>query len=398
MNPDSRGFYGQYGGSYIPETLSGPIEEVKEAFEKFRDEKSFKSDLSYWQKEYVGRATPLTYAKRLSQFLGGPKIYLKREDLTHTGAHKINNTLGQILIAKRMRKTRIIAETGAGQHGVAVATVCALFGLNCTIYMGEDDTKRQRLNVYRMRLLGASVKSVDSGSKTLKDAINEAMRDWVTNVKDSYYLLGSALGPHPYPQMVTEFQSVIGQEVKDQILNKEGRLPDQLIACVGGGSNAIGLFHPFLEDKSVSLVGVEAGGLGIKENLHAARFEGGSVGIFQGTKTFILQDQFGQIKETKSISAGLDYAGIGPLHCFLKAEGRAQYTYATDKEAMNAFSLLSKMEGIIPAIESSHAIAYIIKEASNLSKDKIVVCNFSGRGDKDVETAIFYSNKEDIYN
>ena len=398
MNPDSRGFYGQYGGSYIPEALSGPIEEVKEAFEKFRDEKSFKSDLSYWQKEYVGRATPLTYAERLSNFLGGPKIYLKREDLTHTGAHKINNTLGQILIAKRMGKKRIIAETGAGQHGVAVATVCAQFGLSCTIYMGENDTKRQRLNVYRMKLLGASIRPVDSGSKTLKDAINEAMRDWVTNVKDSYYLLGSALGPHPYPQMVTEFQSVIGKEVKKQILNKEGRLPDQLVACVGGGSNAIGLFHPFLENKSIALIGVEAGGHGIEESRHAARFEGGSLGIFQGTKTFILQDQFGQIKQTESISAGLDYAGIGPLHCYLKEVGRAHYIYATDKEAMNAFTLLSKLEGIIPAIESSHAIAYIIKEAPRLSKDKVVVCNLSGRGDKDVETAISYSSQEKIYN
>ncbi len=398
MNPNSRGFYGQYGGSYIPETLCGPIEEVKEAFEKFKDNPNFKSELSYWQKEYVGRVTPLTYAERLTQFLGGPKIYLKREDLTHTGAHKINNTLGQILIAKRMGKQRVIAETGAGQHGVAVATVCALFGLNCTIYMGEDDTKRQKLNVYRMKLLGASVKSVKSGSRTLKDAINEAMRDWVTNVKDSYYLLGSALGPHPYPQMVTEFQSVIGKEVRDQILKKEGRLPDQLIACVGGGSNAIGLFYPFLEDKNVSLIGVEAGGLGIKENSHAARFEGGSLGIFQGTKTFILQDQFGQINETDSISAGLDYAGIGPIHCHLKEIGRAKYKYATDNEAMNAFSLLSKLEGILPALESSHAIAYIIKEAVNLSKDKIVVCNLSGRGDKDVETAMFYSSKEGIKN
>ncbi len=398
MNPNSRGFYGQYGGSYIPETLSAPIEEIKEAFEKFKNEESFQADLSYWQKEYVGRATPLTYAERLTHFLGGPKIYLKREDLTHTGAHKINNTLGQILIAKRMGKKRIIAETGAGQHGVAVATVCALFGLSCTIYMGEDDTKRQRLNVYRMKLLGASVRPVTLGSRTLKDAINEAMRDWVTNIKNSYYLLGSALGPHPYPQMVTEFQSIIGREVKEQILKKEGRLPDQLIACVGGGSNAIGLFHPFLEDKDVSLIGVEAGGVGIKEKRHAARFEGGSVGIFQGTKTFILQDQFGQIEETESISAGLDYAGIGPLHCYLKEMGRAKYTYATDEEAMNAFSILSKMEGIIPALESSHAIAYIIKEAAHLSKDKIIVCNLSGRGDKDVETAILYSSKEEVNN
>jgi len=398
MNPDSRGFYGQFGGAYIPETLYGPIEEVKESFEKIINEESFQSELSYWQKEYVGRATPLTYAERLTKFLGGPKIYLKREDLTHTGAHKINNTLGQILIAKRMGKERIIAETGAGQHGVAVATVCALFGLDCTIYMGEDDTKRQKLNVYRMKLLGASVRSVNSGSRTLKDAINEAMRDWVSNVKDSYYLLGSALGPHPYPQMVTEFQSVIGKEVKEQILNKEGRLPDQLIACVGGGSNAIGLFHPFLEDENVSLIGVEAGGFGVNENRHAARFEGGSVGIFQGTKTFILQDQFGQITETESISAGLDYAGIGPLHCHLKEMGRAKYTYATDEEAMSAFSLLSKMEGIIPALESSHAIAYIVKEAANISKEKIVVCNLSGRGDKDVETAIQYSNKERVNN
>ncbi|MBG08721.1 MAG: tryptophan synthase subunit beta [Halobacteriovoraceae bacterium] len=398
MNPNSRGFYGQYGGSYIPETLSAPIEEIKEAFEKFKNEESFQADLSYWQKEYIGRATPLTYAERLTHFLGGPKIYLKREDLTHTGAHKINNTLGQILIAKRMGKKRIIAETGAGQHGVAVATVCALFGLSCTIYMGEDDTKRQRLNVYRMKLLGASVRPVTLGSRTLKDAINEAMRDWVTNIKNSYYLLGSALGPHPYPQMVTEFQSIIGREVKEQILKKEGRLPDQLIACVGGGSNAIGLFHPFLEDKDVSLIGVEAGGFGIKEKRHSARFEGGSVGIFQGTKTVILQDQFGQIEETESISAGLDYAGIGPLHCYLKEMGRAKYTYATDEEAMNAFSILSKMEGIIPALESSHAIAYIIKEAAHLSKDKIIVCNLSGRGDKDVETAILYSSKEEVNN
>ena len=395
MNPDSRGFYGRYGGSYIPETLYEPIEEVKKAFEKYKGEEKFQSELSYWQKEYVGRETPLTYAKRLTEFLGGAKIYLKREDLTHTGAHKINNTLGQILLAKRMGKKRIVAETGAGQHGVAVATVCALFGLSCTIYMGEEDTKRQRLNVYRMKLLGASVQPVSSGSRTLKDAINEAMRDWVTHVRDSYYLLGSALGPHPYPQMVTEFQSIIGREVKEQILKKEGRLPDQLVACVGGGSNAIGLFNPFLEDKDVSLVGVEAGGFGVEENRHAARFEGGSLGIFQGTKTFILQDQHGQITETESISAGLDYAGIGPLHCHLKEIGRAKYTYATDEEAMNAFSLLSKMEGILPALESSHAIAYLIKEAPKHSKDRIIVCNLSGRGDKDVETAILYSEKQE---
>jgi len=390
MNPDSRGFYGPYGGAYIPETLHAPLEEVKDAFERYRECPDFQKELKYWQKEYVGRATPLTYAKRLSEYLGGAKIYLKREDLTHTGAHKINNTLGQILLAKRMGKKRIVAETGAGQHGVAVATVCALFGLKCCIYMGEEDTKRQKLNVYRMKLLGAEVKPVTSGSRTLKDAINEAMRDWVTYVRESYYLLGSALGPHPYPQMVKEFQSIIGKEAKEQILSLEGRLPDECVACVGGGSNAIGLFAPFIENKEVALVGVEAGGKGIEKNLHAARFEGGSLGIFQGTKTLILQDDYGQITETSSISAGLDYAGVGPEHCYLKKIGRATYTHATDDEAMKGFSLLSRYEGILPALESSHAIAYLLREAPKRRKDEVIVCNLSGRGDKDVETAMSY--------
>ena len=390
MNPDSRGFYGTYGGAYIPETLYAPLEEVKKAFFFYKEDSEFQKELSYWQKEYVGRKTPLTYAKRLTEYLGGAKIYLKREDLTHTGAHKINNTLGQILLAQRMGKKRIIAETGAGQHGVAVATVCALFGLNCCIYMGEEDTLRQKLNVYRMKLLGAEVKPVTSGSRTLKDAINEAMRDWVTHVRESYYLLGSALGPDPYPQIVKEFQSIIGKEAKEQIIQLEGRLPDECVACVGGGSNAIGLFAPFIEDKNISLVGVEAGGQGIEENLHAARFSGGSLGIFQGTKTFILQDEFGQIKKTSSISAGLDYAGVGPEHCYLKEIGRAKYTSVTDEEAMEGFSLLSRYEGILPALESSHAIAYLLREAPKRKKDELIICNLSGRGDKDVETAMNY--------
>lgn len=366
-----------------------PLEELTAAYEAARADESFQSELDELLKDYAGRSTPLFLARRLTDHAGGARIYLKREDLLHTGAHKINNTLGQILLARRMGKVRIIAETGAGQHGVATATVCALFGLECVVYMGSEDMRRQALNVFRMQLLGAEVREVDAGSRTLKDAINEALRDWVTNVADTYYLLGSALGPHPYPLMVRDFQSVIGREARAQILEKEGRLPDCLIACVGGGSNSIGLFHPFLADESVRMIGVEAGGLGNQLGQHAARFNangGGRPGVLQGTMSYVLQDERGQIATTHSISAGLDYPSIGPEHAFLHDEGRVEYTSVSDDEALNAFQLLSKLEGIIPALESAHAVAHALKVAREMKSDEIMIVNLSGRGDKDVDT------------
>ena len=370
-----------------------PLEELTEAYLVARDDSAFQSELTSLLQNYAGRSTPLFYAERLSQHAGGTRIYLKREDLLHTGAHKINNSLGQVLLARRMKKERIIAETGAGQHGVATATVCALFGLKCVVYMGAEDMRRQELNVFRMQLLGAEVREVKAGSQTLKDAINEALRDWVTNVGDTYYLLGSALGPHPYPVMVRDFQSVIGRETREQILEKEGRLPDVLIACVGGGSNSIGLFHPFLEDSSVTMIGVEAGGHGRTLGQHAARFNtsgGGRPGVLQGTMSYVLQDEHGQVATTHSVSAGLDYPSIGPEHAFLHDSGRVSYDSVSDSEAMEAFQLLSKLEGIIPALESAHAVAHAIKVAGKRKSDEIVVVNLSGRGDKDVNTAREY--------
>jgi tryptophan synthase beta chain len=385
--PDERGYFGEYGGRFIPETLVAPLDELTTSYFTYRDDPDFQAELADLLKNYSGRPTALYFAKRLSEKLGGAGIYLKREDLNHTGAHKINNCIGQILLARRMGKRRIIAETGAGQHGVATATVCALFGLECVVYMGTEDMRRQELNVFRMQLLGAEVRPVDSGSRTLKDAINEALRDWVTNVETTYYLLGSALGPHPYPMIVRDFQSVIGREAREQIFEKEGRLPDVLIACVGGGSNAIGLFHPFLNDKSVRMIGVEAGGRGSALGEHAARFmNDGRVGVLQGTKSYLLQDTFGQIAMTHSISAGLDYASVGPEHAFLHDANRVEYTSVTDDEALNAFRMLSETEGIIPALESSHAVAYAAQIASQMDPNEVMIVNLSGRGDKDVNT------------
>ncbi len=370
---------------FVPETLVAPLQELTREYEKARRDKKFRDELDYYLREYAGRPTPLYFAERMTRELGGPKIYLKREDLLHTGAHKINNTLGQILLAKRMGKRRIIAETGAGQHGVATATVAAMFGMECVVYMGEVDMKRQALNVYRMRLLGAEVRPVTAGQRTLKEAINEAMRDWVTNVRTTHYILGSVLGAHPYPMMVRDFQAVIGREARRQILEKEERLPDALIACVGGGSNSIGLFHAFLGDKNVRMIGVEGGGYGIKPGQHAARFQpGGSLGVLQGTRTFVLQDDDGQIMLTHSVSAGLDYAAVGPEHSYLRDMKRIEYTYATDDEALEAFRFCSRVEGIIPALESAHAVAYVTKHAKKIGKDAIVIINMSGRGDKDV--------------
>jgi tryptophan synthase beta chain len=388
--PDQNGHWGPYGGRFVPETLMAPLEELTEAYFVARDDNSFQSELTDLLQHYAGRSTPLFYAKRLTEYAGGAKIYLKREDLLHTGAHKINNTVGQVLLARRMNKERIIAETGAGQHGVATATVCALFGLNCVVYMGAEDMRRQELNVFRMKLLGAEVREVTAGSQTLKDAINEALRDWVTNVGDTYYLLGSALGPHPYPLMVRDFQSVIGREARTQILEQEGRLPDVLVACVGGGSNSIGLFHPFLNDASVRMVGVEAGGKGQDLGEHAARFNtggGGRPGVLQGTMSYVLQDQNGQVALTHSVSAGLDYPSIGPEHAFLHDSGRVTYDSVSDSEAMDAFQLLSKLEGIIPALESAHAVAHALKIARSSSQHEVLIVNLSGRGDKDVNTA-----------
>ena len=384
------GHWGPYGGRFVPETLMAPLEELTEAYLFAKDDGAFQSELTALLQHYAGRATPLFYAERLTRHAGGAKIYLKREDLLHTGAHKINNSLGQVLLARRMNKQRIIAETGAGQHGVATATVCALFGLTCIVYMGSEDMRRQELNVFRMQLLGAEVREVKAGSQTLKDAINEALRDWVTNVADTYYLLGSALGPHPYPLMVRDFQSVIGRETREQILQLENRLPDLLIACVGGGSNSIGLFHPFLNDPSVRMIGVEAGGKGNSLGEHAARFNlngGGRPGVLQGTMSYVLQDKNGQVASTHSVSAGLDYPSIGPEHAYLHDLKRVSYVSVSDAEAMDAFQMLSKLEGIIPALESAHAVAHALKVASQMNEEELVVVNLSGRGDKDVNTA-----------
>ncbi|HVF45460.1 MAG TPA: tryptophan synthase subunit beta [Pyrinomonadaceae bacterium] len=389
LNPDAGGHWGPYGGRYVPETLMAPLEELTGAFDAARGDAAFHAEFEGLLRDYSGRPTPLFYARRLTGLADGARLFLKREDLSHTGSHKINNALGQVLLARRMGKERVIAETGAGQHGVATATVCALFGLRCVVYMGTEDVRRQRLNVFRMKLLGAEVREVESGSRTLKDAINEALRDWVTNVADTYYLLGSALGPHPYPLMVREFQSVIGREARAQVLDREGRLPDALVACVGGGSNSIGLFHPFLEDDGVRMVGVEAGGTGAGLGLHAARFNeqgGGRPGVLQGTMSYVLQDEGGQIASTHSISAGLDYPSIGPEHAFLHDAGRVEYVSASDEEALEAFGLLSRLEGIIPALESAHAVAHALKLARELTPEQSVVVNLSGRGDKDVHT------------
>lgn len=382
--PDNKGHFGQYGGRFVPETLMPALIELEKAYNKYKKDKSFLSALALLQKDYIGRPTPLYLAKNLTKLVGGAKIYLKREDLCHTGAHKINNALAQSLLAKKMGKKRVIAETGAGQHGVATATGAALAGLECEVYMGTDDMKRQSLNVVRMRLLGAKVTGVSIGSKTLKDAINEALRDWTANVDSTHYVLGTAFGPHPYPMMVRDFQSVIGKEARKQIMNTERKLPDCLIACVGGGSNSIGLFYAFLKDK-VRMIGVEAGGHGIRTGKHAARFAGGSIGVFQGCKSYLLQDKDGNVLGTHSVSAGLDYASIGPEHCYLRDLKEIEYTYATDKEALNAFELLSKTEGIIPALESAHALAEAVKVAAAMPKNSIIIVNLSGRGDKDVE-------------
>ena len=382
--PDRKGYFGIYGGRFVPETLMPALKELEEAFLKSKKDKEFQKELKYLQKTYIGRPTPLYFARRLTEHLGGAKIYLKREDLAHTGAHKINNAVGQVLLAKKMGKKRVIAETGAGQHGVATATGAALKGLECEIYMGTEDIKRQALNVFRMRLLGAKVTEVPTGSRTLKDAINEALRDWTTNVRTTHYVLGTVFGPHPFPVMVRDFQSVIGREARRQILDAEGRLPDYLIACVGGGSNAMGLFYEFLSE-NVKMIGVEAGGKGIETGEHAARFAGGSIGVFQGCKSYLLQDDDGNVLGTHSVSAGLDYASIGPEHPFLRDRGRVQYTYATDDAALSAFELLSRIEGITPALESAHALAEIVKLAPELSKEEIIIINLSGRGDKDVQ-------------
>jgi tryptophan synthase beta chain len=382
--PDKRGYFGTYGGRFVPETLMPALEELEKAFSVCLKDKDFRNELDLLRKTYIGRPTPLYFAKRFTDHLSGAKIYLKREDLAHTGAHKINNAVAQVLLAKMMGKKRVIAETGAGQHGVATATGAALAGLECEIYMGTEDMERQSLNVFRMRLLGAKVTEVPTGSRTLKDAINEALRDWTTNVRSTHYVMGTVFGPHPFPLMVRHFQSVIGKEAKRQILAAEGRLPDYLIACVGGGSNALGLFDSFLND-SVEMIGVEAGGRGIESEQHAARFAGGSIGVFQGCKSYLLQDDDGNILGTHSVSAGLDYASVGPQHSFLKDSGRVRYAYATDDEALDAFDLLSITDGIIPALESAHALAEVMKRAPALSKDTIIIVNLSGRGDKDVQ-------------
>jgi tryptophan synthase beta chain len=385
--PDARGHFGPYGGMFVPETLMTALNELTAEYEKAKKDPSFQDELAFLLREYAGRPTPLYLAERLTHELGGAKIYLKREDLLHTGAHKINNALGQILLAQRMGKKRIIAETGAGQHGVATATVAARAGLECVIYMGAVDMERQALNVARMKFLGATVVPVTAGQATLKEAINEAMRDWVTNVRTTHYILGSALGSHPYPMMVRDFHRVIGDEARRQILEKEKRLPDLLVACVGGGSNAIGLFWPFLKDDSVKMIGIEAGGRGIRDGEHAARFQGGKLGVLQGTKTWLLSDDDGQIQLTHSVSAGLDYAAVGPEHAFLRDQGRIAYDFATDDEALAAFQKLSRTEGIIPALESAHAIAHVLKIAPGMKPGQFIIVNLSGRGDKDVSQA-----------
>src|ERR1700694_329650 len=385
--PDAHGHFGPYGGMFVPETLMSALNDLAAEYERAKNDPAFQNELSTLLRDFAGRPTPLYFAERLTNKLGGAKIYLKREDLLHTGAHKINNALGQILLAMRMDKRRIIAETGAGQHGVATATVAARFGCECVIYMGEVDMERQALNVARMKFLGAKVVPVTAGQATLKEAINEAMRDWVTNVRTTHYILGSALGSHPYPMMVRDFQSVIGVEARRQILEREERLPDLLVACVGGGSNAIGLFHPFLQDRQVRMIGVEAGGKGIRPGKHAARFQGGKLGVLQGTKTFILTNADGQIELTHSVSAGLDYAAVGPEHSYLRDAGRVEYTFATDDEALAGFKMLSETEGIIPALETAHAIAHVVKIAPAMSPNEFIIVNCSGRGDKDVDQA-----------
>jgi tryptophan synthase beta chain len=385
--PDERGRYGPYGGRFVPETLVSALDELEHVYLECRDDAAFQEELDFLLRQYAGRPTPLYLAKRLTTELGGAKVYFKREDLAHTGAHKINNTIGQALLAKRMGKPRVIAETGAGQHGVATATAAALLGLECEVYMGTEDMRRQALNVFRMRLLGSKVTAVDAGSRTLKDAINETMRDWVTNVRTTHYILGSVLGPHPFPMIVRDFQRVIGKETRAQILEQEGRLPDLLLACVGGGSNSIGLFYDFLDDEGVRMVGVEAGGCGIETGKHAARFAGGSLGVLQGTYSFVLQDEDGQISLTHSVSAGLDYASIGPEHAYLRDAGRVEYTSVTDAEALEAFTRCGELEGIIPALECAHAVAHAFKIVPAMRPDQIVVINMSGRGDKDVQEA-----------
>jgi tryptophan synthase beta chain len=387
--PDASGHFGIYGGRYIPETLMPAAEELTRQYLALKEDPGFRQELSYYLKSFAGRPTPLLYAERLTEELGGPKIYLKREDLCHTGAHKINNTIGQVLIARRMGKKRIIAETGAGQHGVAVATVCARFGLECVVYMGEEDVERQSPNVARMKLLGADVRVVRSGSRTLKDATSEAIRDWVTNVESTFYIIGSVVGMHPYPMMVRDFQSVIGVETRNQILELEGRLPDYIVACVGGGSNALGIFYPFLDDTDrVKLIGVEAAGLGISTGKHAAPLAAGTPGILHGAMQYLLQDENGQVQIAHSISAGMDYPGVGPEHSYLKDKGLVRYTSVTDDEALDGFQMLTRLEGIIPALESAHAIAYVAKAAGQMSKSDVVVVNLSGRGDKDLSTAM----------
>jgi tryptophan synthase beta chain len=388
--PDEQGRFGKFGGRYVPETLMNALIELEDAYRKYASEPDFIAEVQELLKQYSGRPTPLYYAKRLTEQLGGAKIYLKREDLNHTGAHKINNTIGQAVLAKRMGKTKVIAETGAGQHGVATATVAALLGLECKVFMGEEDTKRQQLNVFRMKLLGAEVIPVTSGSRTLKDAGNETLRYWVSHVEDTFYILGSAVGPHPYPMIVRDFQRVIGDETRRQILELEGRLPDTVIACVGGGSNAIGMFYPFIDDDEVQLIGVEAAGKGINTLEHAATLTKGTPGVFQGSMSYMLQDEYGQVKIAHSISAGLDYPGIGPEHSYLHDTKRAEYVPITDQEALEALQLLSRTEGIIPALESSHAIAQLVKTAKTMTKDQIIVVNLSGRGDKDVEAVMGY--------
>jgi len=396
--PDKRGYYGIFGGKFLPETLIPALEELEEQYEKIKNDGDFQRELVYYLQEYAGRPSVLYYAHRLTQAVDGAKIYLKREDLLHTGAHKINNTLGQVLLTKKLGKKRIIAETGAGQHGVSTATAASLFGLECVVYMGEEDAERQALNVFRMKLLGAKVEIVKSGSRTLKDAVNEALRDWVTNVRTTHYVIGSALGPHPFPVIVRDFQSVIGKETKEQIIEIEGRLPDAVVACVGGGSNAIGIFYPFIKDESVRLIGVEAAGYGLETGEHAASINGGSVGVLHGMKSYFLQNEWGQIEPTHSISAGLDYPGVGPEHAHLKEIGRAEYITATDEEALEGFMLLSRTEGIIPALESSHAVIKGVEIAKEIGKGGIVVINLSGRGDKDVQQVKnFLDTNPDIY-
>ncbi len=384
--PNDKGYFGTFGGRYVSETLMPLILEVENEYNKIKNDKDFKKELSHYMETYVGRPSPLFFAKRITEDLGGPKIYFKRDELNHTGAHKINNCMGQILLAKKMGKKRIIAETGAGQHGVATATVCALFGLPCVVYMGEKDIKRQSPNVFRMKLLGAEIRSVNNGSKSLKDAMNEALRDWVTNVQDTFYIIGTAAGPHPYPEMVRNFQSIIGEEVREQILKAENRLPDLLMACIGGGSNALGLFHEFLDDKQVEMIAVEAAGHGLNSGQHAASLSGGKPGILHGNKTYLLQSEDGQIDEAHSISAGLDYPGIGPEHSYLFEQKRVSYMSATDNEAIEAFKYCCSLEGIIPALEPAHALAVLRKIAKKYNKEKIVVMNMCGRGDKDIFT------------